>query len=260
VFGAALLIFAALGLFVYFGRQRQDAYQAQHPRLTHYVLADGALVNRHDEVAMEEALEKLDKDGAAQMIVVARERLESGAIADEALQIGRRYGIGHAGKNDGVVLLIAAQEKKARIEVGYGLEGVLTDARSRLIIADDIDPYLAKDDVSGAARRGVEAILALIHPAPFVQPVVEKPAFGANIAMLLFMLIPVLIGLGVLQAILLVIPATRQSIVASKHWGWIARVRILGGQSRDKERESAGGSSPGGIGGGGSFGGGGAND
>jgi uncharacterized protein len=260
VFGAAILIFVAAGAFVYFGRQRQDAYEAEHPRLTHYVLADGALLNRHDEVAMEEALEKLNKDGAAQMIVVAKERLESGAIADEALQIGRRYGIGHAGKNDGIVLLIAAQEKKARIEVGYGLEGVLTDAQSRLIIAHDIDPYLAKDDVGGAARHGLDAILALIHPAPFAEPVVEKPGLGANLVVLMFMLMPVLIGIGVLQAILLAIPATRRRIAASKRWGWFARVSILGDQSGGKESKSSSSSSASGIGGGGSFGGGGAND
>jgi uncharacterized protein len=260
VFGAAILVFAAAGAFIYFGRQRQDAYYAEHPRLTHYVLDDGGLVNRQDKVAMEEALEKLDKDGAAQMIVVARESLESGAIADEALQIGRRYGVGHAGKNDGIVLLIAAREKKARVEVGYGLEGVLTDAQSRIIIADDIEPLLAKDDVGGAARHGLDAILALIHPAPFAQPVVEKPGLGANLVVLMFMLMPVLIGIGILQAILLAIPATRQRIAASKRWGWFARVSILGDQSSGKERGSSSSSSSSGIGGGGSFGGGGAND
>ena len=260
VFGAAILIFAAAGAFIYFGKQRQDSYYAEHPRLTHYVLDDGGLVNRQDKIAMEEALEKLDKDGAAQMIVVTRESMESGAIADEALQIGRRYGVGHASKNDGIVLLIAAQEKKARIEVGYGLEGALTDAQSRLIIANDIEPYLGKDDVGGAARHGLDAILALIHPAPFAQPVVEKPGLGANLVVLMFMLMPVLIGIGILQAILLAIPATRRRIAASKRWGWFARVSILGDQSSDKERGSSSSSSSSGVGGGGSFGGGGAND
>jgi uncharacterized protein len=260
VFGAAILIFAAAGAFIYFGKQRQDAYYAEHPRLTHYVLDDGALLNRQDGSAMEEALEKLNKDGAAQMIVVVKEGPESDAIADEALQIGRRYGIGHAGKNDGIVLLIAAQEKKARIEVGYGLEGALTDAQSRLIIADDIEPYLGKDDVGGAARHGLDAILALIHPAPFAQPVVEKPGLGANLVVLMFMLMPVLIGIGILQAILLAIPAKRRRIAASKRWGWFARVSILGDQSSDEERGSSSSSSPSGIGGGGSFGGAGAND
>jgi uncharacterized protein len=260
VLGAAVIIFVTLGVFIYFGRQRQDSYEAEHPHLTHYILADGALVNRHDEVTMEEALEKLDKDGAAQMIVVAEQRLETSAIADEALRIGRRYGIGHAGKNDGIVLLIAAQEKRARIEVGYGLEGVLTDAQSRLIIADDIEPFLVKDDVSGAARHGLDGVLALIHPAPFAEAVVEKQGVGASLVMLMFMLIPVLIGIGILQTILLAIPATRRRIAASKRWGWFARVSILGGQSSGKERESSSGSSSGGLGGGGSFGGGGAND
>ncbi|WP_158817065.1 YgcG family protein [Methylocapsa sp. S129] len=265
VFGLVILIFVVAIVFVRYAKQRQEAYEVEHPTLAHYVMADSLLVGRSDEAAMEEQLEKLNKDGAAQMIVVVEGRLTSGAIAEDTLQIGRRYGIGHAGKNDGIVLLIAAQEKKARIEVGYGLEGVLTDAQSRLIIANDIEPYLAKDDVAGAARHGLDAILTLVHPAPFAQPVVEKsavekPGFGQSLGVLLFMLIPVLIGIGVIQTILLAIPATRKRIAASKRWGWFARMTILGGSSRDDERGSSSGSSSSGIGGGGSFGGGGANN
>ncbi len=110
------------------------------------------------------------------------------------------------------MLLIAVQEKKARIEVGYGLEGVLTDAQSRLIIANDVEPYLAKDDVAGAARHGLDAILAVVHPAPFAEPVVEKPGLGWLLGVGLFMLILALIVIGILQAILLAIPAARRRI------------------------------------------------
>jgi uncharacterized protein len=261
VFGLAILIFAAAIVFVRYAKQRQDAEYAEHPSLTHYVLTDeGPSLSRADKEPMEEKLEKLDKEGAAQAIVVLNWRVASGAIAEDALRIGRRYGVGHAGKNDGIVLLIAAQEKKARIEVGYGLEGLLTDAQARLIIANDIDPYLAKDDVAGAARHGLDAIFAVVHPAPFAEPVVvvEKPGIGQSLGMLFFMLIPALIGIGLIQAILLAIPATRKRIAASKRWGWFARVTILGGSSRSDDRGSSSGASSSGIGGGGSFGGGGA--
>jgi uncharacterized protein len=261
VFGLAILFFAAAIVFIRYERQRQDADQAEHPALTHYVLTDnGPSIPRADKEAMEDKLARLDKDGAAQAIVVVDYRVMSGAIADDALNIARRYRIGHAGRNDGVVLLIAAQDRKARIEVGYGLEGVLTDAQSRLIIANDIEPYLAKDDVAGAARHGLDAILARVHPAPFAEPVVEKPGVGQSVGMLLFLLLPVLIGVGVLQTILLAIPATRKRILASKRWAWFGRVSILGGAGRDDERASSSGSSSSSIGGGGSFGGGGANN
>jgi len=135
---------------------------------------------------------------------------------------------------------------------------VLTDAQSRLIIANQIEPFLEKGDFAAAARHGVEAILALVHPAPFAEPVVEKPGLGWLLGVGLFMLIPVLIVIGIIQAILLAIPAARRRIAGSKRWGWFARVRILGGQSGGGSGSTS--SSSGSIGGGGSFGGGGAND
>jgi uncharacterized protein len=261
IFGLAILFFVVAIVFVRYEKHQQDVYEAGHPALTHYVLTDqGPALNSADKASMEEKLARLDKDGAAQAIVVLNDRVMAGAIAEDALNIGRRYRIGHAGKNDGIVLLIAAQEKKARIEVGYGLEGVLTDAQSRLIIANDVEPYLAKGDVPGAAMHGLEAILAIVHPAPFVEPVVEKAGVGQSLGMLLFMLIPVLIVIGLLQAILLAIPAVRTRILASKRWGWFARIRVLGGSSGASERETSASSSSNSVGGGGSFGGGGAND
>jgi uncharacterized protein len=254
--GVLFLILCAFGIHT--ARQRQDADAVEHPALVSYVLDEGVGLNRADKIALEDQLQKLDKDGAAQMVVAVNPRVMSTTIAEDALQIGRRYRIGHAGKNDGVVLLIAEQEKKARIEVGYGLEGVLTDAQSRLIIAEQIEPYLDKGDIGAAARHGVEAILAVVHPAAFAEPVAKKPGLGWLLGVGLFLLIAVLIGVGIVQAILLAIPGARRRIAASKRWGWFARVRILGGRGRDDERQST--SAAPSVGGGGSFGGGGAND
>jgi uncharacterized protein len=259
VIGGGFLFLILCGLGVHYARQRQDVYYAAHPPLTDYLLNEGVALDRADKVAIEDQLKKLDADGAAQLVVALAPRVTSATIAEDALQVGRRYRIGHAGKNDGIVLLIAEQERQARIEVGYGLEGVLTDAQSRLVIADRIAPFLDKGDVGGAARHGVEAILAIVHPAAFAEPVAEKPGLGWLLGAGLFLLIAALIGVGIIQAIFLAIPSARRRIAGSRRWGWFARVRILGGQSRDDERGSTSASS-GGIGGGGSFGGGGAND
>jgi uncharacterized protein len=259
IVGAALLFLIASGIFVYFAKQRQVADLADHPALTHYVLAESDLIGRADAVALEDKLAKLDRSGAAQAIVVAIESLSSATIADEALQIARRYRIGRAGKNDGLVLLIAVQNKKARIEVGYGLEGVLTDAQARLIIANDIDPSLSNGDIGAAARHGLDAILAVLHPAPFAKSPPQKLGMGWLLGVSLFIIVIALVLLGVLQGIILAIPGVSGRIAPSKRWGWFARVRILGGQSRGDERDSSSPSSAS-IGGGGSFGGGGAND
>jgi uncharacterized protein len=259
IVGAALLFLIASGIFIYFAKQRQVADLADHPALTHYVLAEGDLISPADAAALEDKLAKLDKSGAAQVVVVANERLSSATIADEALQIARRYRLGHAGKNDGLVLLIAAQDKKARIEVGYGLEGALTDAQARLIIANDIEPFLSKGDVGAAALHGVDAILAVVHPTPFAEPAPERLGIGWLLGVGLFIVVIALVVLGVLQGIVLAIPGMSGRIAASRRWGWFARVRIVGGQSRGDERGSSSSSSAS-IGGGGSFGGGGSND
>jgi uncharacterized protein len=263
VFGSALLFFVVAIILIRYAKHQQAIYGVEHPALTHYVLTDeGPSLSRADTVPMEEKLARLDKDGAAQTIVVLNWRVKSGAIADDALNIGRRYGVGHAGRNDGIVLLIAGQEKKARIEVGYGLEGILTDAQSRLIIANDIEPYLAKDDIAGAARHGLDAILAVVHPAPFAEPappVAEKAGVGWYLAAGLFLLGAASVVLGIIQGLILSIPFVGKRIAASKRWGWFARMSILGGGSRNNDRASSGSSSSD-IGGGGSFGGGGAND
>jgi uncharacterized protein len=259
IVGAAIQFLIAAGVFIYLAKQRQIADLADHPALTHYVLTEGDLIGPSDTAALEDKLARLDKSGAAQAIVVVDERPFSATIADEALQIARRYRIGHAGRNDGLVLLIAAQDKKARIEVGYGLEGVLTDAQARLLLANEVEPFLLKGNVGAAARHGIDAILAVVHPAPFAEPTPEKLGIGWLLGVGLFIIVLALVVLGVLQGVILAIPGMSRRVAASRRWGWFARVRILGGQSRGDEHDSSTSSSPG-VGGGGSFGGGGAND
>jgi uncharacterized protein len=259
VFGFAILFFVAVGVFVYVAKQRQMESAVESPKLTRYVVFDSNLIGRTDEVAMEEALAKVDTSGAAQIVVVARMRLAR-PIAEEALQFGRQYRIGHAGRNDGVILLLSAQDKQARIEVGYDLEEILTDARSRLIIANQIEPALMRGEVGTAARLGVDALIALLPARPQQTEDAAEPGVGWLLGVGLFMLVILLIALGILQAILLAIPPVARAVERSNRWRWIGRVRILGSSSRDRDRDSSSGSGGSSIGGGGSFGGGGANN
>ncbi len=99
VVGGGFLFLILCGFGVHYARQRQDAYYAEHPPLTDYVLNGGVSLNRADEIAMEDQLKKLDQDGAApadRRGQPARDRRDT--IAEDALQIGRRYGVGHAAK------------------------------------------------------------------------------------------------------------------------------------------------------------------
>ncbi len=287
--GFIVLVFVAAGSFIYVMKHRQTAENAAHPRLTHYVLDDSIILSQADKNAMEARLGLLDRQGRAQAIVVAVPQLRSGVIAQDALEIARRYRVGHAGRDDGVVLFIAANDRKARIEVGYGLEGTLTDAQSRLIIGSAIEPSLSQGDVSGAARRGVEALAAALNSEPAASgeldasqslgqqsasapepvasseatemPVGEPLGIGWLLGVGLFMLVFALVIVGFVQVIVLAIPGMEERIGRSKRWGWFARVRIIGGSSGgdDNDRGSSS-SSTSNIDSGGSFGGGGANN
>jgi uncharacterized protein len=257
ILGAGFLFLFLAGIVVYFAHQHQESERADHPRLTHYVETGGDLINGADAVALEELLASLDKSGRAQVVIVARRWLDRD-ITEEALDYGRRYGIGHPGRNDGVVLMLSASDRKARIEVGYGLEGVLTDALSRILIAEAIEPALRAGDLSTAARLGAERLVSILHPEPFSQPDIEQLGIGWLVGVGFFMLIAALVVLGVIQALILSIPPLRRRIAASKHWSWFARIHILGGGGTDSRGPEDSGS--GGVTGGGSFGGGGANN
>jgi len=88
--------------------------------------------------------------------------LEGGDIESYANGLFRAWKLGLAKKNNGVLFLIAPNERKMRIEVGYGLEGVLTDAVSSVIIRSAVAPRFQAGDFSGGIERGVDAIIDVL--------------------------------------------------------------------------------------------------
>jgi uncharacterized protein len=80
--------------------------------------------------------------------------------------LGRAWGIGQKGKNNGVLLIIAPKERKVRIEVGYGMEGTLTDLQSDLIIRNDILPRFRAGDFRGGIERGVDDLVQVLSGGP----------------------------------------------------------------------------------------------
>ncbi len=88
--------------------------------------------------------------------------LQGTSIEDYGYQLGRHWGIGQKGTNNGALLVVAPSEKKVRIEVGYGLEGALTDAVTRLIIQNAILPRFRANDFAGGITRGVDDIVQVV--------------------------------------------------------------------------------------------------
>lgn len=97
-----------------------------------------------------------------QVVVVTLKSLRGYEISDYGVRLGRHWAIGQKGKNNGVLLIVAPNEKKLRIEVGYGLEGVLTDAESRAILERAIKPAFRQGDYAQGIRAGVSAIFTAL--------------------------------------------------------------------------------------------------
>lgn len=131
----------------------------QFPQLTGRVV-DGADVIPPDvETRLDRKLAGLEAQSRRQLVVVTLPSLQGYEISDYGYQLGRHWGIGSKEKNDGALLIVAPNERKLRIEVGYGLEGVLTDGLSSLIINQAIVPRFRQDDIAGGIEAGTDAII-----------------------------------------------------------------------------------------------------
>lgn len=113
---------------------------------------------------------KLKQDTGAQVIVLTIESLQGEHVDEYAVRIFKTWGLGRADPDDGVLLLIAKNDRKTRLEVGYGLEPVLSDVLSRRILDQILRPNFRAGDVDGGVERAVEAIDGLIRGTSTLPP------------------------------------------------------------------------------------------
>jgi uncharacterized protein len=116
--------------------------------------------------ALDAKLAALEKQTSIQLVVATVPDLQGYEIDEYGYQLGRSWGIGQKGKNNGALLLVAPNERKVRIEVGYGLEGTLTDALTSQIIRRDIIPRFKAGDMPGGVVAGADAIIKLVELPP----------------------------------------------------------------------------------------------
>lgn len=140
------------------------------PALTGRVVDGAELLSAGEEAALALELQQLEEATSDQLVVVTLPSLQGYAIEDFGYRLGRHWGIGTAELDNGVLLIVAPKERKVRIEVGYGLEPVLTDALSRVIIDNAILPRFRGGDFAGGIKDGVRDIgLALSGDAEEVE-------------------------------------------------------------------------------------------
>ena len=159
---AARTFFAALVLLLAIvGAAR--AAEPTYPALTGRVVDDAGVLSAATKSGLTEMLAQHERtSGGQQVVVVTLKSLQGLPIEDFGYQLGRHWGIGQKDKNTGALLIVAPTERKVRIEVGYGLEGTLTDALSRTIIERDILPAFKRGDLNGGVLAGTAAVIRVL--------------------------------------------------------------------------------------------------
>jgi uncharacterized protein len=132
------------------------------PALTGRVVDEANVLDAATRETLTQKLADLEAKSTDQLVVVTLKSLQGTSIEDFGVQLGRRWQIGQKDKNNGVLLIVAPTERQVRIEVGYGLEGTLTDAVSRLIIENAIIPRFRANDIPGGITRGVDDIISVL--------------------------------------------------------------------------------------------------
>jgi uncharacterized protein len=266
------LVTAALtGLLVLSGPAAAQTF----PKLAGNPVVDQAdIIPAAEEAALNTQLLELEKTTGHQLVVATVSDLEGNDVSEYGYKLGRAWGIGDEAKDDGVVFLIAPNERRMNIAVGLGLEPVLTDALSGRIIRDVVTPKFKAGDMPGGIQDGVNAIAQQIQLPPEEAAARAAAAdsaerdrakdgnfgglFFVGFIILIFFVLPMLSRLG------------RRGKKRRKGRPWDAPIIIWGGGDDDHWGGGGwgggGGSSWGGggggfggfSGGGGSFGGGGA--
>ncbi|MGI4880075.1 MAG: TPM domain-containing protein [Janthinobacterium lividum] len=138
------------------------------PPLSGRVVDTANVLQPQTVAALTDKLATLEKSTGIQLVVATVPSLGETPIEDYGYQLGRAWGIGQKGKNTGAILIVAPADRKVRIEVGYGLEPVLTDALTEVIIQNQIIPEFRKNDIGAGVTAGTDAIIAQLSASPEV--------------------------------------------------------------------------------------------
>ena len=132
------------------------------PQLTGRIVDQANIISEDARRVIEPKLADLEAKSGIQLVVATINSLEGQEIEPYANELFRTWKLGEKAKNNGVLLLVAPKERRVRIEVGYGLEGTLTDALAKVIITNAITPRFKTGEFSDGISRGVDDIITVL--------------------------------------------------------------------------------------------------
>lgn len=172
------------------------------PPLKSHVTDLTATLSTHEVTLLEQKLAAFEKTKGSQIAVLIVPTTQPEAIEQYAIRVVEAWKIGRKKIDDGALLLIAKNDRALRIEVGYGLEGVLPDAMAKRIIEEIIVPQFKAGSFAGGITAGIDAMLSLIAGESLPPPPTRHSAASPNFSSALDHFIPILIGLIVLGRLL----------------------------------------------------------
>lgn len=163
------------------------------PALTGRVVDSAQMIDPVVREQLTQQLQALEQTSGDQLVVVTVPDLQGVPIEDYGYQLGRQWGIGQKGKDNGALLIVSRDDRQLRIEVGYGLEGVLTDAQSWVIINQVILPKFKAGNFSQGISDGVAAMIQVVGGEPLAVPAhvadanfaMDNPGFSIGLFILL---------------------------------------------------------------------------
>jgi uncharacterized protein len=245
------------------------AADLKFPTLSGRVVDDAHVLSSSQQAALTDKLKGLEDKTSRQLVVVTVPSLQGAEIEDYGYKLGRQWQIGQKGTNNGTLFIIAPNEHKTRIEVGYGMEGTLTDAVTSVILQSQVLPRFKAGDVPGGIEAGTDALIQQmsLDPSEAEQKAAEAKAqleqgqdqgyhyvkHRSNPLSAIFTILFVLVVFGGIFG-------RRRGGGIGGLWPLLFLGGLGGGGGRDDDWGGGGGGSGGGggfSGGGGSFGGGG---
>ena len=195
-----------------------SASEVALPTLTERVTDLTGTLSAGDKASLTASLTALEKDKGAQIAIVMLPTTQPEAIEQFSIRLAEAWKIGRKGVDDGVIIIVAKNDRKMRIEVGYGLEGAIPDAIAKRIVAEQMGPRFREGDFAGGLKAAVATLDKVIRGEPLPTPVVKTAEGGTDPGDALTFLLIVFFMAGVIRSMFGLLGSLAVSGVA----GWLA--------------------------------------
>ena len=200
--------------------------EAAIPALTARVTDETATLTTEQRSALEQTLQAFEAKKGSQISVLIVPTTEPETIEQYSIRVVEQWKLGRKNVDDGVLLIIAKEDRTLRIEVGYGLEGALTDATSNRIIDETIVPRFRQGDFYGGIAAGVDSIMHVIEGEPLPPP--EPRTGGGEVGSYLpILFVLTLMAGGVFRALLGRLPGSAVTGAAVAIVAWLLSGALL---------------------------------